>query len=175
MSGDTSILSSTMNSRIFLSFGTVAGVSSISNLFQPWRVLLMPTVHTSTARARDVDTRAASAAAISVLERDLTVIIAVSTPTEWAQVTARPTGLSRPSLARAGQHRLHKGLARRRRAHGAPARRSPPQTSRNRSMAALRPDERAMLGLLSKRTRPKRGARARLATKAAATGSVARS
>lgn len=36
----------------------------------------------------------------------------------------------------------------------APARRSPPQTSRNSSLAALRADERAMLTLLSKRTRP---------------------
>jgi DNA topoisomerase-1 len=57
----------------------------------------------------------------------------------------------------------------------APGRRGPPQTSRNRSMAALRPDERAMLALLSKRTRPKRGGRARLATKPEATRSIARS
>ena len=48
-----------MNSRIFFSLGTFAGVNTVSNRFQPWRVLLMPTVQTSTAWRSAADTRAA--------------------------------------------------------------------------------------------------------------------
>jgi hypothetical protein len=39
--------------------GTVAGVSAVSNRFQPCRVLLMPTVETSTAQTLEANISAA--------------------------------------------------------------------------------------------------------------------
>src|ERR671911_2702546 len=59
-----------MNSRSFFSLGTFAGVNKVSDLFQPWRVLLTPTVQMSVPCAKDVNTMAGSAISTSALVRD---------------------------------------------------------------------------------------------------------
>jgi hypothetical protein len=47
-------------------------------LFHPWRVLLTPTVQTSTARASGVQRRAGAAVNTSALARDSNVIVVYS-------------------------------------------------------------------------------------------------
>src|SRR3977135_3656191 len=73
-SGDTSIFSSTGKSRIFFSLGTFAAVKTVSDLFQPWRVLSTPTVQISTAWADDAKTRTDATSNTSALVRDSHVI-----------------------------------------------------------------------------------------------------
>jgi hypothetical protein len=67
-----------MNSRIFFSLGTFAGVKTVSNLFQPWRVLLTPTVQISTAWANDAETKAGAAINTSALMRVSNVMVVYS-------------------------------------------------------------------------------------------------